>query len=98
MFCTGFLSGSAFSRLYRVVSLVWRCQLGLAPAYLRDLCRSVSGYQVSRSLRSAEMGVLLVPFARTASMQNRAFGRALGFGMISLRSCACSLDCAPIHF
>ena len=24
--------------------------------------------------------------------------RALGFGMISLRSCACSLDCAPIHF
>ena len=39
---------------YRVVSLVWRCQLGLAPAYLRDLCRPVSGAQASRSLRSAE--------------------------------------------
>ena len=39
---------------YRVVSLVWRCQLGLAPAYLRDLCRPVSGAQGSRSLHSAE--------------------------------------------
>ena|SRR6218665_990481 len=27
---------------YRVVSLVWRCQLGLAPAYLIDLCQPVS--------------------------------------------------------
>ena len=45
---------------YRVVSLVWRCQLGLAPAYLRDLCRPVSGIQGSRSLRSAERGVLVV--------------------------------------
>src|SRR6218665_3994240 len=61
---------------YRVVSLVWRSQFGLAPAYLRDLCRAVSGAQVSRSLRSAERDVLVVPFARTASMQNRAFSVA----------------------
>src|SRR6218665_1191765 len=35
---------------YRVVSLVWRCQLGLAPAYLRDLrdlCRPVLGPRVA---------------------------------------------------
>jgi len=24
---------------YRVASLVWRCQLGIAPIYLIDLCR-----------------------------------------------------------
>src|SRR6218665_3056340 len=61
---------------YRVVSLVWRCQLGFAPAYLRGLCRPVSGAQGSRSLRSAERGILVVPFARTASMQNRSFSVA----------------------
>src|SRR6218665_3059201 len=84
---------------YRVVSLVWRCQLGLAPAYLRVLCRPVSGAQGSRSLRSAERGVLVVPFARTASCRTtHSLWRALGFGVICLRSCACSLDCAPIHF
>jgi len=31
---------------YRVVSLVWRCHLGLAPAYLIDLCQPVSGFRV----------------------------------------------------
>src|SRR6218665_3989637 len=61
---------------YRVVSLLWRYQLGLAPAYLIDLCRPVSGAQGSRSLRSGERCVLVVPFACTASMQNRAFSVA----------------------
>ena len=42
--------------VYRIASLVWRCQLGLAPSYLRDLCRPVSGAQGSRSLRSSERG------------------------------------------
>ena len=36
----------------------------------------MSGAKGSRSLRSAERGVLEVPFARTASMQNRAFSVA----------------------
>src|SRR6218665_1176978 len=36
----------------------------------------VSGAQGSRSLRSAEKGILVVPFARTASMQNRSFSVA----------------------
>src|SRR6218665_2597646 len=39
---------------YRVTSMVWRCQLGLAPTYLIDLCRPVSG----RYLRSSERGLL----------------------------------------
>ena len=58
---------------YRIASLVWRCQLGLAPTYLLDLCRPVSEAQGSRSLRSAGKGVLTVPFARTSTMQSRAF-------------------------
>ena len=41
---------------YRVASLVWRCQLGIAPIYLTDLCRSVSGIASGRSLRSAGRG------------------------------------------
>src|SRR6218665_2077860 len=52
---------------------------GLAPAYLMDLCRPVSalsGARGNQSLRSAEMGVLVVPFARIAAMQNRAFSVA----------------------
>src|SRR6218665_2808168 len=53
-------------------SLVWRCQLSLAPTYLIDLCRPVSGSRSSRSLRSSERGLLSVPFACTAIMQSRA--------------------------
>ena len=37
---------------------------------------ALSGTRGGRSLRSAEMGVLVVPFARTAAMQNRAFSVA----------------------
>jgi len=53
---------------YRVASLVWRCQLGLAPTYLIDLCRPVLGSRSSRSLLSSERGLLPVPFARTTIM------------------------------
>src|SRR6218665_310788 len=41
---------------YRVTSMVWRYQMGLAPTYLIDLCRPVSGSRSSRSLRSSERG------------------------------------------
>ena len=58
---------------YRIDALVWRCLLGLAPAYLRELCCPTSGALGRRSLGSAEMGALLVPFERTSTMQNRAF-------------------------
>src|SRR6218665_164771 len=57
---------------YRGASLVWRCQLGLAPTYLIDLCRPLWGFSSSRSLRSSERGLFSVPFARTTIMQSRA--------------------------
>ena len=58
---------------YRVSALVWRCMRGLAPIYLRELCCLVSAVPGRRLLRSAEKGVLLVTFAHSATMQNRAF-------------------------
>src|SRR6218665_601866 len=58
---------------YRIISLVWRSLLGLAPAYLRDLSHITMGIPGRRSLCSIEQGLLLVPFAHTAIMQNRAF-------------------------
>src|SRR6218665_3554653 len=58
---------------YRIISLVWWSLLGLAPVYLRDLNHTTMGIPGHRSLRSTEQGLLLVPFAHTAIMQNRAF-------------------------
>jgi len=53
--------------------LVWRCQFGIAPIYLINLRRSVSGNASGRSLRSAKRGLLSVPFARFTFMQARTF-------------------------
>src|SRR6218665_3914596 len=58
---------------YRIASIVWRCLLGLAPLYLRELCCSLHSAMSSRSLRSSQQGLLLVPFARTSAKQSRAF-------------------------
>src|SRR6218665_1109702 len=57
---------------YRIASLVWRCLLGLAPLYPRELCCSLLSAMSSRSLRSSQHGLLLVPFACTTK-QSRAF-------------------------
>src|SRR5688572_8190121 len=38
---------------YRMIALVWRSLLGLAPAYLRDLCCPTLGAPGRRSLRSS---------------------------------------------
>ena len=59
--------------VYRVSALVWRCLLGAAPAYLQELCRSTLGVQGRCALRSSTQGELLVPRARTAFRQHRAF-------------------------
>jgi hypothetical protein len=59
--------------VYRIAALVWNYLLGLAPAYLRDLCCPVLTAKGSRPLRSSEQGLLHVPFARTSTRQNRAF-------------------------
>ena len=58
---------------YRIAVLVWRCLLGSAPGYLCELCRPVSGLPGRRALRSSATGQLLVPRAKTATRQRRAF-------------------------
>lgn len=58
---------------YRIAVLVWRCLLGSAPGYLCELCRPVSGLPGRRALRSSVTGQLLVPRAKTATRQRRAF-------------------------
>src|SRR6218665_637277 len=54
---------------YRIASLVWRCLVGLAPVYLRELCCPPLSAMSSRSLRSSQQGLLLVPFARTSTKE-----------------------------
>src|SRR6218665_542279 len=58
---------------YRMATLVWRCLLSLAPAYLVDFCGPTQSARSSRSLRSADQGLLRLPFARTSTRQKRAF-------------------------
>src|SRR6218665_931309 len=85
---------------YRVASLVWRCQLGLALAYLMDLCRSVSGgpgVADPFALLRGEFWWSRLPVQRLCRTAHSLW-RALGFGMISLRNCASSLDYVRIHF
>src|SRR6218665_262565 len=58
---------------YRIASLVWCCLVGLASVYLRELCCHPLSAMSSRSFRSSQQGLLLVPFARTSTEQIRAF-------------------------
>ena len=58
---------------FRIAAMVSRCVLGFAPSYLRDLCRPVSDVAARRVLPSATRGELLVPRARLATRQRRAF-------------------------
>src|SRR6218665_3209776 len=58
---------------YMIASLVWRCLVGLAPVNLRELCCPPLSALSSRSLRSSQQGLLLVPFALTSTKQIRAF-------------------------
>ena len=58
---------------YRIAAVVSRCVLGCAPSYLRDLCCPVSDVAARRVLRSSARGELLVPRARLAIRQRRAF-------------------------
>src|SRR6218665_2621646 len=72
MFYAGSLLSSGFHN-YRIVSMVWRCLLGLAPLYLRELCCPLQSAMSSRPLCSSQQGLLLVPFGRTSAKQSRAF-------------------------
>src|SRR6218665_3033652 len=58
---------------FRVAVLVWYSIIGQAPAYITDLCRPSLSARSTRHLRSAEQGLLHVPFARTSIMQSQAF-------------------------
>src|SRR6218665_2499728 len=57
---------------FHIGAMVWRCILGLAPDYLRDLCCSIPGTRGRSSLCSSEQGLLFVPFARTSTSRARA--------------------------
>src|SRR6218665_3191468 len=59
--------------IFRIGVLVWRCLLGLASAYLQDLCCSTSGTRGRSSLGSMEQRFLFVPFARTPPTPAPAF-------------------------
>src|SRR6218665_2270551 len=59
--------------MFRIGAIFWRCILGLAPAYLRDLCSPTPGTRGRSSLRSSEQGLLFVPFLRTSTTQSSAF-------------------------
>ena len=67
---------------YRMAALVWCCLLDLAPAYLVEFC--------GLSLRSADQGLLCVPFARSSARQKHAFavvGPSIWNGLpLSIRS------------
>ena len=58
---------------FKVLLLVSKTQHGLAPKYLCDLMRKPLSAISSRPLRSADRLDLLVPRARTALAQHRAF-------------------------
>jgi len=58
---------------YKIASLVWRCLSGWATAYLREFCRPLSSCAGRRTLRSSSHGNLVVPFARSATMQTHSF-------------------------
>ena len=59
--------------LYRLCSLVWQSVLGTAPRYLCSIFTLSSSLTGRSALRSSSRGDFLVPFARTATMQRRAF-------------------------
>src|SRR6218665_3718864 len=58
---------------YHITVTVSHCVLQCAPSYLRDLCSPVSVLAAHRVLHSAARSDLLVPLARLAIIQRRAF-------------------------
>ena len=55
---------------YKLICLVFRCLSGTAPTYLSSL---LSLYKPSRSLRSQDKHLLVVPKSRTVQYGNRSF-------------------------
>src|SRR6218665_1556739 len=81
--------------IFRISAMVGRCILGLAPAYLRDLCCSTPGTRGHSSLRSSEQELLFVPFARTPQprpVHSRWLAPLCGMGFL------CHKDSSPGFF
>ena len=57
---------------FKLCLLMYKALHGMAPDYLRELCRSVSEDDARSSLQSAERGDLIVPRAAT-KFSDRAF-------------------------
>src|SRR6218665_3166548 len=57
-------------RKYNTLADAFRCPT--YTLYLRELCFPLHSAMSSRSLRSSQQGLLLVPFARTSTKQSRA--------------------------
>jgi hypothetical protein len=63
-----------FERIqFKVLALVLKSQLGLAPKYMRDLIRCPHSATSLRPLRSSERLDLFVPLVRTTMAQTRSF-------------------------
>src|SRR6218665_778646 len=58
---------------YWITAMISPCVLQCAPTYSCDLCCPVSVLAARRVLRSANSGEILVPRARLAIMQRKAF-------------------------
>ena len=58
---------------FRVTSFAWRSVLGAAPTYLTRYFMPTAALPGRSCLRAAAKGDVMVPFARTACMQKRAF-------------------------
>jgi len=61
---------------FRLYVQIYKCQHGMAPAYLEELCRPVSDIDGRRHLRSARRGLLDVPRVELSTCGRRAFSYA----------------------
>src|SRR6218665_2293406 len=77
----------------------WRCLLGLAPAYLVELCGPTLSYRSFRSIRLTEQRLLRVSFAHrpTYIRQKRVFSMIGPSTWNSLLSTLCSLTRTLSH-
>src|SRR6218665_3957949 len=84
--------------LYRLSSIVWRCVLGIAPTYLLDLFTITSACSGRQSLCSASRGDFVVPHARMAIKQHRAFSIVGLLGTVSHLNSALFHGICPVRF
>ena len=67
---------------FRLGVQVYKCQHGMAPAYLEDLCRPVSDIDGRWHLRSARRGLLDVPRVELPTYRRRSFSYATAWNAL----------------